>query len=159
MGTIKAKTKEEIIQWRRENSQWGWVWNKKKEQHKRLIISINTDGSCRAIDNDSLENYYEGNFYVVTIWENYELIEEAKPTVYRPWTKQPYKSMFDAIKWEFRHKNTDNKEHSYILVGIWSDYMRIGDSLYTLLEMFNEFEMRQENGPKKMDQKKWTEKN
>ena len=134
MGTIKAKTKEDIIKFRKENSQWGWVWNNKKEQYKRLIIGINTVGSCRAVNNESLENYYEGNFYVVTIWENYELIEEAKPTVYRPWTNQPFPHFINALTFEFRRINSNQRcisigisDTSINLLGKWFSFQELYD--------------------------------
>ena len=144
MGTIKAKTKEEIIKFRKENSQWGWVTNNRQiTPHKRLIVEIYEDGACLAVAKYRENKYFNGEYFLIDHWNYYELIEEPKLPVYRPWTKRPFESMFDANKWEFRYKE-DDMVTSIETLGI--KLMQINGHHYNLEDIFEIFEMRQENG-------------
>lgn len=144
MGTLKVKSKEEVIKYRKENSQWGYVWDTEKTKNrKRLIIKVFDNGECFAVIDGDESNYISGIAYIMNGWNNYELIEEPKPPVYKPWTKQPFESMFEAQEWEFKRKHTNSLQ---VLIAFDEDGIRFINNHFTNEKMIEQYEMRKRGG-------------
>ena len=60
----------------RSNCKKMWVWRDNKEdKEKRVVFTVNNDGSCKAVLSGDEEDFYMGEDFTDIYWPHYSPIK------------------------------------------------------------------------------------